>query len=222
MERATGSGLREQRRQVVLERILDAALATFADRGYSATTVDQIAERANLARRTVFNHFPRKRDMLAVWADQRRALAASIIATSQSRRPTARHQLELQMDALAQANEDDPRMARVLATGWLAELGVLDEPFPLFDSFVYSIRRGQRRGELRSSVPADAVAEVLVACYTDTLHRWLQSRETHGALFSLGATLRTKLAVVLDGVAVPDADKREAARTDPEGKTAPS
>ncbi len=44
----------------VHQTLLDAASRLFAERGVSRTTVDDIAEAADVARQTVFNHFPYK------------------------------------------------------------------------------------------------------------------------------------------------------------------
>jgi AcrR family transcriptional regulator len=46
------------------ERLVVAALGLFAEQGYDATTVAQIAERAGLTRSTFFRHFADKREIL--------------------------------------------------------------------------------------------------------------------------------------------------------------
>lgn len=46
------------------ERLFGAALELFAERGYDATTVADIAERAGLTKRTFFRYFPDKREVL--------------------------------------------------------------------------------------------------------------------------------------------------------------
>jgi AcrR family transcriptional regulator len=51
------------------ERLVAAALDLFNERGYDATTVAQIAERAGLTKSTFFRHFPDKRDVLAAGQD---------------------------------------------------------------------------------------------------------------------------------------------------------
>ena len=46
------------------ERLERAALALFAENGYDATTVAQIADRAGLTKSTFFRHFADKREVL--------------------------------------------------------------------------------------------------------------------------------------------------------------
>ncbi|MFC6162783.1 TetR/AcrR family transcriptional regulator [Kribbella jiaozuonensis] len=46
------------------ERLILAAVDLFADQGYDATTVAQIAERAGVTKSTFFRHFPDKRELL--------------------------------------------------------------------------------------------------------------------------------------------------------------
>ncbi|MDX2970129.1 TetR/AcrR family transcriptional regulator [Kribbella solani] len=46
------------------ERLVLAAVDLFAEHGYDATTVTQIAERAGVTKSTFFRHFPDKRELL--------------------------------------------------------------------------------------------------------------------------------------------------------------
>src|SRR5271163_4894197 len=46
------------------ERLERAALALFAERGYDATTVAEIADRAGLTKSTFFRHYADKREVL--------------------------------------------------------------------------------------------------------------------------------------------------------------
>src|ERR1700728_2400553 len=47
------------------ERLVVAAVDLFAEQGYDATTVTQIAERAGVTKSTLFRYFPDKREILA-------------------------------------------------------------------------------------------------------------------------------------------------------------
>ena len=52
-------------------RLMGAAIELFDERGYDATTVAEIAERAGLTKRTFFRYFSDKREVLFSGADSR-------------------------------------------------------------------------------------------------------------------------------------------------------
>ena len=54
------AGRRDQNRRAQVERILDAARELFSSRGFETVTMAEVADRAGVARATVFNHFGSK------------------------------------------------------------------------------------------------------------------------------------------------------------------
>jgi len=48
-------------------RILDVASRLFYDQGYNSTGINQIIEEADIAKASLYNHFPSKRDLLAAY-----------------------------------------------------------------------------------------------------------------------------------------------------------
>jgi AcrR family transcriptional regulator len=56
----------ERKRAKARNAIQREALRLFADRGFAATTVEQVAEAADVAPSTVFRHFPTKQDLLVL------------------------------------------------------------------------------------------------------------------------------------------------------------
>ncbi|WNV77585.1 TetR/AcrR family transcriptional regulator [Geodermatophilus sp. DSM 44513] len=59
-----GPGLRERRRQQTRAAIIEAAAELFAERGFDAVSVVEIAQRAGVVEKTVFNHFPVKEGLV--------------------------------------------------------------------------------------------------------------------------------------------------------------
>ena len=57
-------GLRERKKIKTRTAIRDATYALIRDQGYEATTVEQIAERAEVSPSTVFRYFPTKEDIV--------------------------------------------------------------------------------------------------------------------------------------------------------------
>lgn len=56
--------LRERKKEQARDRIVEAAISLFEERGIDATSVDDIAQRVQLSRATVFNYFPYKEAIL--------------------------------------------------------------------------------------------------------------------------------------------------------------
>ena len=56
-------GLRERKKQQTREAIAEAGRRLFAERGFNAVTVAEVARAANVSEVTVFNYFPTKEDL---------------------------------------------------------------------------------------------------------------------------------------------------------------
>ena len=90
------------------ERLAQAALDLYAERGFEQTTVAEIAERAGLTERTFFRHYADKREVLFAGAG---ALVEPMVAAVENA-PPARAPLDAVADGLrAGAGVLEPRRA---------------------------------------------------------------------------------------------------------------
>lgn len=78
------AGIRERKKRRTREAIVDAGTRLFAEHGYEATTVAQIAAAADIAPRTFFTYFETKEQLLFPESDARIDAALAAIG---SRRP---------------------------------------------------------------------------------------------------------------------------------------
>ena len=80
-------GLRERKRRKTFAAIHEAALRLFAERGYSAVTIADIAEAADVSRATVFAYYPAKEDIVLGDTPLVLELLRSTLAEAAGRKP---------------------------------------------------------------------------------------------------------------------------------------
>jgi AcrR family transcriptional regulator len=80
-------GLRERKRRQTRERISQAAMTLFLERGFEATTVDDIAAAADVSKRGFFDYFPTKEDVVAAWQDDFGNRLVAAVAARPAREP---------------------------------------------------------------------------------------------------------------------------------------
>ncbi|KJC33680.1 transcriptional regulator [Bradyrhizobium sp. LTSP885] len=109
---AVPPGLRERKRQQTRERLTRAAMALFLERGFEATTLDDIAAAADISRRSFFHYFASKEDVVfALHEEITAALIAAVAA-----RPRDESMLAAAENAIsAMARQLDPGEAIAMA-----------------------------------------------------------------------------------------------------------
>jgi AcrR family transcriptional regulator len=182
----------------VRDRIYTSALSFFAEQGYDGTTIDQIAEHADVARGTFFNYFQRKEDLVTAWAEARkRRLELCMEESMKSQNDDVTVHLERCMAALAEFNESEREITGAMLQAWVkAGQPLLEEPCA-GQVFANIIEAGRRRGEVAFDIDPMRVGNILRDSYLGLLYRW--SQDPDGRV-PLHIELREVLRIVLTGV----------------------
>jgi AcrR family transcriptional regulator len=191
---------RERKKGETRERIFQAACKLFRHKGFESTTIDDIAEKADVAKGTFFNYFPRKEAVLGFLSElrleQAEQTAEEILAAAP---PVAPRIMEMFVE-FAAFYEEDPALARHI----VEEVGrrfhdIGDEVCQRWDRLGERlIRHLQSIGEIRSDVTPARAHDILAAVYHDALMRWALPDEKP---FPLQQELRDRLNIAFEGLA---------------------
>lgn len=132
----TRAGRRERRKAATRDTILDAALSLFFQHGFTAVTVREIADLADVTPKTVFAHFPRKEALVFSDEDARnerlvRAVLDRSDGTSISRALADHYLTELHalqtepQRRVLQLMHDTPALVEYAERLWLLHEGAL-------------------------------------------------------------------------------------------------
>jgi len=193
---AQPTGRRERKRRQVRDQLYAAALDLFVSQGYETTTMEQIAETADVARATVFNHFSQKVGFLEEWGARRRGRVAEILGSSQAEDLPVGDRLRRYLREMAELNIASRAETAILMDA-AARVGSLLHDPSLEIELAKIVERGRRRGELRTGVDAEQVGAMLAACYFSTILRWIRAEP---APFDLRDRVDGALDVILLGI----------------------
>jgi AcrR family transcriptional regulator len=191
---------RERKKEETKERILEAAFGLFRKHGVEATTIEEICEKADVAKGTFFNYFPHKEAVFGYlsekWVTDAEAKIGEILAKGGHVWPRLR---DLFIE-FASFYEEDRELSRHMMMEWTRQMHAPDDPVcRRWDALgLHAVRQLQANGELRRDVPAERASGVLGDVYHGTLVLWLASPEPP---FRLKEELRKRMTMVLEGLA---------------------
>ncbi|MFI7011306.1 TetR/AcrR family transcriptional regulator [Streptomyces sp. NPDC050145] len=199
-------GRRERSKQRVRDAIYTSALDLFTEQGYDRTTIDQIAERADIARGTFFNYFQRKEDLITVWAEARKKRLKDFMGEAmESRNDDVTVHLERCVAALAEFNEEERELTATMLQAWVKAGRPLMEEEHAGELFAAIVEEGRKRGEVANGIDPLRVGNILRDSYLGLLYRWSQSPDQRAPLH---LELREILRIILTGIRVYEPSAR--------------
>ncbi len=186
---STPPGLRERKKADTRLMISNVATRLFIARGFEAVSVEEVAVAAGVSRKTVFNYFPRKEDLVFDREEEGRALVRDAIAARGPQSPV--HAFQDLMRRLQQSGHPLLRISGQPVAFWSAvaaspaltararelQVTLADELAALLAGAI-----GRPPQDPQARLAATMLMGTLVVAYTDALAAVADGRSPESAL----------------------------------------
>jgi AcrR family transcriptional regulator len=193
---------RERKSAELRERLFRAALALFAKKGYSETTVRDITEAADVGKGTFFNYFPSKEHILMAFGEMQLKKLEMTVREAEQSDLSMREVLRTLVMRMTEEPIRNPAIIRALLQANLSSVPVRGEMLRIHDRnralLGQLIRHGQNRREIRTDLPAEEIAQVWRQTIFGTLLFWSLSGD-----HTLTARIEVSIRLLWDGIAAP-------------------
>lgn len=186
------------------EKIFNTAISLFLEQGYENTTVQQITEKADVAKGTFFSHFPTKDAILTYLGEQRVKLMKDNLANELSIIHSPKQQILKLFDLLAKVNQEEKEITKLISHQIVNKLNSSElehetenqlELKSIMENILYN---GQQNGEFKKDFQPAHVADILISIYFFSLLQWL----ANDGSTSLDIEYRDRVSIVFGGIIV--------------------
>lgn len=165
-------GLRERKKRETHKRIARAARKLFLERGFEATTIDEIAAAASVSRRNFFHYFSSKEDALFAWREEIRTALTDAIAAQGPDEPLVRVARRAVVAAAAHVDRHQAVSAARIVRGSPALHARNQARYHELERLL-AARLGQRLGGAPDRQRARLVAMVAIGALRVAVDTWL-------------------------------------------------
>jgi AcrR family transcriptional regulator len=163
-----GESRRDRRKREVHDRIVGAAVSLFERQGFDTTTALEIADSADVAEKTFYNHFPTKQHLIEELARESLARLMEILRQVLERGGSPSERLLHFFESAADEAEAGSRpLARELILEWI-RISQVEEDRRLHEGFMKLLADEQATRRER-----EFLADIAVATYTGILINWV-------------------------------------------------
>jgi AcrR family transcriptional regulator len=165
------------------KKIIGVALDLFRKQGFDATSMEQIAEEAGIARMTLYNHFPAKEAIINSYVQ--RKIHETMPTTIQLLQglPDTRSRLTAVLTRQWEWAKKNLPM-EILEKFYIFLMQTALDSFKnpdysnsFADILAYCVKLGQKQGEIRQDVVTEDVAIMLSWIHGNTIMRWIADPE---------------------------------------------
>jgi AcrR family transcriptional regulator len=181
--------LRERNRQRIYSRIVDAAFELFRTAGFDATTMDAIAEKAEVSRGTLFNYFPTKDSLLMPYANELyNQYVQPVVLSYLDTQPTTLDVVRFLFMSIYEHVLTLPAIDRALRHEFFAppaETKACNIGTGFFETLLTIVQYGQLRDEVRADIPPENLARYVGVLYVSLLYKNTEGEQSTPAKYAV-------------------------------------
>jgi len=169
---ATRAGTQEDKRRL----LLDAAVRVFAEKGYHACRVSDIAAEAGVAHGLLYHYFGSKEEVLQTVFTETWSLMLTAIRSVEETTESSREQVRKVAAIVLRSWRADPTLIRVLVREVTRSPHLQDEVGEIgqaMETLERIIRRGQENGEFRKELDPRLAAWIFYGALEEILTGWV-------------------------------------------------
>ena len=186
--------------------LLKAALSVFSQKGYAATTLEDVAKEAGMTRGAIYWHFGSKAELYSALLAEYSARGGEIVQAAVAEGGSMVEILRRIFIRLLIAVESDPALRAVMEinlfkTEYSPELSdtlsmQVENGRILLSGISQAMEQGIEAGELRSDMEAEDLARAFIAFQNGVLHLWL----IDPTAFDLGERAPQMAEILIQGI----------------------
>ncbi|HBX23111.1 MAG TPA: TetR/AcrR family transcriptional regulator [Desulfotomaculum sp.] len=169
---------RERKKERTRKAIIGTALTLFARQGFDSTSMEQIAQEADIAKATLYNYFPNKEAIISGYMRETVRENETEINRIICEKPDTRSRLTAFLTQMHSWNEANRELVRMYSSIKLNEL--VTSPAEngkrsgnLEQVLARILQLGREAGEIRNDMPVEILALYLKVMYLVPFINWL-------------------------------------------------
>jgi AcrR family transcriptional regulator len=174
------SGRRERKKDETKRKIIDVALELFHRQGFAATSMEQIADTADVAKGTLYNHFATKEAIVGEYMRRTVRENEPDAVKFFQELPDTRSRLYVFMEKIAEWTELNKEIVGIYVSYRMQNLFRPQDERERsgFESLLAKIiGHGQASGELRKNISQEKLVKYFEVLHAMTLRNWLVEPE---------------------------------------------
>ncbi len=166
------------------QQILSAAIKVFAERGFSQSTISQIAQEAGVADGTIYLYFKNKEDILVQFYERMTEHVSQSFHEAVNQGQTAIDKLNKLIRAHLELFQEEPNGAIVYQGETHLQWRLVQEPTRRMskmyrDVISNLVAQGQKEGTIRSDLYVGLVKRLINGAVDEVINTWIHTGRDH-------------------------------------------